>query len=421
MRLIISIFALLVISQNVQAKGLCDVYLQTSTETEMGITDKLIAYFIKLYDDGVINFSQLQDFKIHLETENRMINPVGYRNGKNETNFTDIQTRIHYFNVQDYVLHYENDIDKDKLRDQITRIYEEKQRIHQEKSKTKNQTLYPLEPIVFHPLPPGKWKREIVDDHNGNIITPVDVGLTHDFEMMATPITQWMWVDKMGYNPAEFADGPNSSTVLINGKRVKMQPNNPIENINWLSALVFANRYSEAHQLPPVYDLSEVVTKEGTSAEKGNLTIESGQVRINAPGGDIYLAKGFRLPTEAEIEWLMTMVTYDSAKATEYSWIKENSNNQTHPVAQLKPLIANGNDFFDIFGNVWEWTGDLCYLYDHLVGGMNPMGNVNTGMSGSRGIRGGSYKGPAFSVRSRNHGLISRTNSMGFRLVRTLK
>ena len=54
-----------------------------------------------------------------------------------------------------------------------------------------------------------------------------------------------------------------------------MQPDNPVENITWWSALVFANKLSEKYGFKPAYDLSEITWKQGTRAENGTLEVES--------------------------------------------------------------------------------------------------------------------------------------------------
>ena len=61
----------------------------------------------------------------------------------------------------------------------------------------------------------------------------------------------------MEENPSKFTKGEHSIVASnINGKSIQMQPDNPVENITWWSALVFANKLSEQYGLKPAYDLS---------------------------------------------------------------------------------------------------------------------------------------------------------------------
>lgn len=106
----------------------------------------------------------------------------------------------------------------------------------------------------------------------------------------------------------------------------------------------------------------------------------------------------YRLPTEQEWEHCAKSCVDGEG------WHWENSNNSTQPVAKLKP---NKLGFYDMLGNVWEWTDSL---YDS---------------SGSYcGMRGGGwYDFPQF-LRPANRYDVNPgycNSDVGFRLVRTLR
>jgi len=123
------------------------------------------------------------------------------------------------------------------------------------------------------------------------------------FAMGVTLITQAQWEAVMGSNPSHFKG-----------------ENNPVECISWEDAMEFCKRLSE-------------------------LT------------GDTYT-----LPTEEQWEYAARAGTNgrfyfgnDESKLKDHAWYCDNSENKTHPVAQLLP---NPWGFFDILGNVWEWCLD---------------------------------------------------------------
>ncbi len=72
--------------------------------------------------------------------------------------------------------------------------------------------------------------------------------------------------------------------------------------------------------------------------------------------------KGYRLPTEAELEFATranAKTSYffgeSSNLLSKYAWYEQNSESSAWPVAQKKP-----NDFglFDSVGNTWQWCAD---------------------------------------------------------------
>ena len=208
----------------------------------------------------------------------------------------------------------------------------------------------------------------------------------------------------------------------IKGKSVRMNPDHPVEKITWWSALEFANRLSEKHGLKPVYDLKGVTWIKGTKAKNGTLKREKGEAGINK---DYYQSEGYRLPTEAEQEYLLRAGGKSSGEyhfgdkkedLKHYAWYWENSGGTTHPVGELKALVLEGREFYDLHGNVWEWGMD--HYGKRLPGGDNPL-HTHSGPVVSRG---GSWNYDARYLRSANRGYGNpgnRGNFVGFRLVRT--
>ena len=92
----------------------------------------------------------------------------------------------------------------------------------------------------------------------------VTVNLTNDIKVMSTPVSQYQWTREMGVNPSYFDSGEDSVVVDVKGSSIKMQPDNPVEQITWWSALVFANKLSKKHNLMPAYDFSDITWEQGT-------------------------------------------------------------------------------------------------------------------------------------------------------------
>lgn len=58
-----------------------------------------------------------------------------------------------------------------------------------------------------------------------------EITLSKPFEIQLTPVTQLQWVAVMGGNPSRFVD--LGKEVTIDGVKVKIDPNRPVEKVSW--------------------------------------------------------------------------------------------------------------------------------------------------------------------------------------------
>ena len=181
--------------------------------------------------------------------------------------------------------------------------------------------------------------------------------------------------------------------------------------------------FQKKHGLKPAYDLKGVTWKKGTRAEDGTLRRMTGEVKIKR---NYYQSKGYRLPTEAEQEYLLRAGGKSRGKyhfgdkeedLKHYAWYGQNSGGTTHPVGELKALVLEGREFYDVNGNVWEWGMDNSRK--RLEGGDNPL---HTDSGSYRVVRGGSWYNNAQYLRSADRyggAQVYGDRGVGLRLVRT--
>lgn len=186
------------------------------------------------------------------------------------------------------------------------------------------------------------------------------------FAIGATEVTQKLWTAVMGSNPSNF-EGED----------------NPVEMVSWDDCLKFIKK-------------------------------------LNEDFGDKLGDKQFRLPTEAE--WEYAARGGQQSKEYKYiggddpdevAWYGDNSNDETHPVAQKKP---NELGIYDMAGNVWEWCWDWFDDYPS-TSQTDPTGPA-TGMDKTE--RGGNYFNTARELRPSRRISCDRTkvyDNLGLRLV----
>jgi formylglycine-generating enzyme required for sulfatase activity len=246
--------------------------------------------------------------------------------------------------------------------------------------------------MVFHRIEPGPFEMGEVGDQ-------IPVKITKPFEMVATVVTQVVWNKIVTAGKRKF---PRKYNALNADPSEFKGDLNPVEYVSYHDIVLW---------LQAVNKLSQA----------GDPVVE--EIMPGHKMGAIY-----RLPTEAEWEFVARtrgashgayhFGDNESDLAT-YAWYVANSGGRTHPVATKDPLVIDGQKFYDMHGNVWEWTADA--YKEILPGGKDPF--VKGKADSSRVIRGGCWSKSASRLRSAwrdnlNPDFIS--GLVGARLVRTV-
>jgi eukaryotic-like serine/threonine-protein kinase len=193
-------------------------------------------------------------------------------------------------------------------------------------------------------------------------------------------------------------------------------PDNPVGGVSWDQAILYCNWLSHKNGLEPFFPDD---VKPGTLLPKGN-----------RDGG------GFRLPTEAEWEYICRAETETCRPFGEsekflgrYAWTSLNSRELLSPAGRLLP---NEFGLFDLLGSQWEWClgGSIgSGLYPTYPPGTKErpasdvFGAVPVSDYENRFVRGGVFNSGLTEARSAHRDVRTASNtyySNGFRVVRTV-
>jgi len=218
--------------------------------------------------------------------------------------------------------------------------------------------------------------------------------------LMAAPteVTQAQWIAMGMSNPSHFVGD-----------------NLPVESISWLQAIEYCNALSSDDGLTPAYE------------------IDGAAVTWDRANG------GWRLPTEAEWEWLCRsgstttfaggalegLVCQHDQVLDSMGWYCGSSFPDFPSTNEIQQKQANDLDLYDMHGNVWEWCWD--WYGDYRLGDVDGNGVVSDPLGASTGtqrvVRGGSWYGGSEDCRSANRGARypdSADDVVGMRVVRTI-
>ena len=258
-----------------------------------------------------------------------------------------------------------------------------------------------------------RYQKPVAETDGAEIANPEEVEaleeestpIVYAIEIAKTEVTQEDFTSLMGWNPSFFggcgaqciqnstneahaqedAREENGASLASECFDVsKLQPKAcgkdcPVESVSWFDAIAYVNALSKKSDLEPCFTMTNIVcTDQSKVSEPGQCMSDTKNGIVSATIAlaheDIFMCKGYRLPSGLEWEQLLLQQDpgpmYRNAEndgalvfkgceedpqLTQLAWYGANSGSMPHPVGQKKP---NSLGLHDMLGNVWEWSVD---------------------------------------------------------------
>lgn len=225
-------------------------------------------------------------------------------------------------------------------------------------------------------------------------------------------VTRGEFKEVMGTDPST-ANAYDKDGNKLTGDAVL---NNPVNYVNWYAAIAYCNKLSLKENLTPCYSVNGVTDWE-------NLAYSSIPTSSNSTWDALTYDKeadGYRLPTEAEWEWLARggeNYTYAGSNTVgDVAWYTSNTNDTGS--REVKTKQANGYGLYDMSGNVCEWCYDWYGTVNSSTADTGASSGSNRGLRGSSWVHDASDCAVSYRTRT-SYAPGGRNSCFGFRVVRS--